>query len=300
MTKRTLFIIIGLLALLDLAAIIIYLSAPNREGKSPLGTTFDNINRGTHTQADVLPDKASLDDFETIADTVNFISTDKVEDHGEMKRMSATVIVKLLWPKTINGSKQFMELQNALMTKLTGKTYSSVKHMMADLTSHPKYVRPTTHSTRINKDFSSSRGASHTTRRYFVQPHFGTHFRLEMMVVTEVLDGGQESRTFSIVHYDRQKGKVITSDQIFDSSSMSDIIALINQSIEDKMISKNVNMHEVDNIPKNFVLGENYVIFYVEQDSKQYQVKVSNDDLSPYFTTYYNDLIINDTKLISY
>ncbi|MBO4723225.1 MAG: hypothetical protein J5629_09905 [Muribaculaceae bacterium] len=300
MTKRTLFIIIGLLVLLDVAAIIIYLSAPNREGKSPLDTTYDNINKGTHTQADVLPDKASLDEFETIGDSVNFISTDKVEDGGEMKRMSSTVIINLQWPKKINGSNQFMELQNALMTKLTGKTYPSVKQMMADLTNHPKFVKPTTHFTRINKDFSASRSASHTTRRYSVQPHFGTHFRLEIMVVTETLDGGQESRTFSIIHYDRTHGKIITIDQIFDTSSTRDVLALINQSIENKMIKQNIDMHEVESIPKEFVLGEKHVIFYVEQDSKQYEVKVSNEDLTPYFTDYYNDLIINDTKLVLY
>ena len=300
MTKRTLFIIIGLLALLDVAAIIIYLSAPNREGKSPLDTTYDNINQGTHTQADILPDKASLDEFEPIEDPVNFISTDKVDDGGEQKRMSSTVIIKLQWPKKINGSNQFLELQNALMTKLTGKTYPSVKQMVADLTSHPKFVKPTTHFTRIDKDFSASHGASHTTHRYTVQPHFGTHFRLEMMVVTETLDGGKVSRTFSIIHYDRTHGKIITIDQIFDSASTSDIIALINQSIESKMIKQNIDMHEVETIPKEFVLGDNNVIFYVEQGSNHYEIKVSNEDLRPYFTDYYNDLIINDTKLISY
>ena len=300
MTKRTLFIIIGLLVLLDVAAIIIYLSAPNREGKSPLDTTYDNINKGTHTQADVLPDKASLDEFETIKDSVNFISTDKVEDGGEQKRMSATVIINLQWPKTINGSNQFLELQNALMTKLTNKTYPSVKQMVADLTTHPKFVKNTTHYTRIDKDFSASHGASHTTRRYTVQPHFGTHFRLEMMVVTETLDGGKESRTFNIIHYDRTHGKIITLDQIFDSSSTSDIIALINQSIESKIIKQNIDMHEVESIPKDFVLGEKNVIFYVEQGSSRYEIKVSNEDLKEFFTDYYKDLIINDTKLISY
>ena len=300
MTKRTLFIIIGLLVLLDVAAIIIYLSAPNREGKSPLDTTYDNINQGTHSQADVLPDKATLDEFETIGDTVNFISTDKVEDGGEMKRMSATTIINLQWPKTINGSPQFMELQNALMHSLTGKTYPSVKQMVADLTSHPKFVQPTTHFTRIDKDFSASRGASHTTRYYTVQPHFGTHYRLEMMVVTETLDGGKASRSFSVIHYDRAHGKIITLDQIFDSASTSDIISLINQSIESKIIKQNIDMHEVESIPKDFVLGEKNVIFYVEQGSSRYEIKVSNDDLRPYFTDYYNDLIINDTKLKSY
>ncbi len=300
MTKRTLFIIIGLLVLLDVAAIVIYLSAPTREGKSPLDTTYDNINQGTHSEATVLPLKTSLDDFETIEDTVNFISTDKVQDGGEMKRMSATVIIKLQWPKVINGSKQFMELQNAMMTKLTGKTYPSVKQMVNDLTSHPKFVKPTTHFTRINKNFSSSHGTSHTTRRYTVQPHFGTHFRLEMMVVTETFDGTSDSRSFSIVHYDRQKGKIITNDEIFDSTATQDVIGLINQSIEDKIINQNVKMHEVESIPRDFVLGESSMIFYVTQEGKQYVVKVSNEDLNPYFTDYYKGLIINDTKLISY
>ena len=76
MTKRTLFIIIGLLLLLDIAAIIIYLAS-----KSNLDSTFDS-NEATHTKADVMPDKASIDEFEAFQDTVNFLSTDKVDAGG--------------------------------------------------------------------------------------------------------------------------------------------------------------------------------------------------------------------------
>ena len=293
MTKRTLFIIIGLLMLLDAVAIIIYLSS-----KSSLDNTFNN--KDTHSQADVLPDKASIDDFETIQDTVNFLSTDKVEDGGEKKRMSATVMIDLTWPKTINKSNQFLELQNALMMQLTGKTYPNVKTMLKDLTSNPKFVVPSTHFTRVNLDFSASRGASHTTRRYTVKPHFGTHYRLEMMVIVETFNGHSDSRTFSIVHYDRQKGRIIANNQIFDNACTDDVIAVINQSIEEKIIKKNVNMHEVTSIPRNFVLGEKYVIFYVEQDSQQFEVKVSNERLAEYFTEYYNTMINNDTKLVTY
>ena len=299
MTKRTLFIIIGLLVLLDVAAVIIYLSGTkNHDGKSPLDFTIDRSNEVT--RADTIPDKVTLDDFETFKDTMNYISTDKVEDGGEMKRMSSTVIVELQWPKKINNSTQFLELQNALMTKLTGKTYPSVKQMIADITGKPKFVKPTTHYTKINKDFSASHGASHVTRRYTVKPHFNSYSRLEIMVVVNTLDGGKESRTFNIVHYNREKGKVITADQIFDSASTSDVIALVNQGIESKIIKENVDMHEIDNIPKEFILGDKDVFFYVDQNSKHYEIKVSNEDLKLFFTDYYNDLIINDTKLVSY
>ena len=45
MTKRTLLIIIGLLVLLDVAAIIIYLAGTkNHDGKSPLDFTIDRSN----------------------------------------------------------------------------------------------------------------------------------------------------------------------------------------------------------------------------------------------------------------
>lgn len=299
MTKRTLVIIIGLLVLLDVAAIIIYLAGTkNHDGKSPLDFTIDKSNEVT--LADTIPGTATLDDFETITDTVNYISTDKVPDRGDMKRMTSTIIINLAWPKTVNGSKQFLELQNALMTKLAGKTFPSVKQMVATLTGTPKFVAHTTHSTTINKDFSKSHGASQYTCRYTVQPHFGTHYRLEMMVTTETFDGHSNSRKFSVVHYDRQKGKVITTDQIFDHASTSDVLSLVNQAIESKKINGSHNMHETTNLPQNFVLGEKSVIFYVEQNGEYHEVKVSNDDLNPYFTTYYKELIINDTKLVSY
>ena len=120
------------------------------------------------------------------------------------------------------------------------------------------------------------------------------------MVVVETFDGISDSGTFSIIHYDRQKGKVITLDQIFESASTRDVIALVNQGIESKIIRGNVKMHEVESIPRNFVLGEKHVIFYVEQNGQRYEIKVSNESLDPYFTKYYKDLIINDTKLLQY
>lgn len=299
MTKRTLLIIIGLLVLLDVAAIIIYLAGTkNHDGKSPLDFTIDKSNEVTH--ADTIPDKASRDDFETIKDTVNFISTDKVQDGGEMKRMTSTVIIDLSWPKTVNGKTQFPELQNELMKKLTGKTYISVKQMVTDLITHPKFIKPTTHSTVINKDFSASRGASQHTQSFTMRPHAGSHYRLEIWIENKTFNGGSESSSLSIVHYDRQKGEVITINKIFDNASSREIRELVNQGIESKIIKENVDMREVESIPSNFVLGKDYTTFYVEQGGKRYEVKVSNNDLNPYFTDYYKELILNDTKLIMY
>lgn len=299
MTKRTLFIIIGLLTLLDIAAIVIYLSAPNREGKSPLD--FSNDKSSSATPAEIIPDKASLDDFKTYEDTVNFLSTDKVADGDEQKRMSATVIYKLVWPKIINKSPQFLELQNELMTRLTGKTYPNVEKMVKDLSTNPEFVKPSTHFSRVGTNFSNSTSVSHKTRHLEVHPLFSTHYLLEIEVIVDTFNGANYTHTFHIVHYDRIKGKILNIDNIFDSASTDDVLALINQSIESKIIeTNNDQLHEISSIPNEFILGEKKVFFYVEQDGKYYEITVSNDDLKPYFTPYYNELLINDSRLVQY
>lgn len=306
MTKRTLFIIIGLLLLLDLAAIIIYLAGTkNRDGKSPLDFTIDKNNEVAF--ADTIPSTMAVDEFDTIQSSVNFLSTDKVLDGKEQKRMSATVMFKIIWPKEINHKRQIMELENALMTKVAGKTYPDVKQMVKDLSENPRFVKPSTHFTRVNHDFSSSKGASHTTRRYMVFPYFSTHYRLEMVVMVDEFDGGKSKREMNVVHYDRLHGKVVTVDQIFDMSQTDEIVALINQSIEGMKIDRNNDkLHETTTLPRDFLLGTKSVIFCIPDGTIAptgtglYEVKVSNRDLKPYFTDLYNEILNNDSQFVSY
>jgi len=299
MTKRTLFIIIGLLVLLNIAAIIIYLSAPNHEGKSPLDLSLEKSNEFAPNDSSYT--SPSVDEFVNYNETVNYLSTDKVQDGNEKKRMSATVIVKLVWPKEINHSTQFMELENALMTKLTGKTYSDVKTMVKELTGKPKFVKPTTRYTLVNANYSTSHGVSHTTRSYTVKPHFSTHYRLEMEVIADIFDGHNTTRNYGIVHYDRMNGRIINKDDIFNSSATDNVVALINQSIMNmRMDNYNNDISEISSIPQEFVLGEKSVFFYVKEGSKVYNVSVSNKSLNPYFTELYRKMLSYDTPLVTY
>lgn len=291
MTKRTLFIIIGLLALLDAAAIIIYMAGH-----------YSRDDEQTETvPADILSKDLKNDVFDTIQTTANYLSVDKVLDNGEQKKMSATIMFKMIWPKEINGNKQLRELENELMTKLVGTPHTTIKALVDNVIKNPQFVKKSSHHTRVNNDFSASKNASHTTHRYLVFPYVSTRYRLEMIVILDTFNGTRDSRSMRIVHYDRMHGKVITTDHIFDSSSNEDVMALINQSIEGMKLEKERdNLHEVSSIPNNFLLGEKSVIFYVEQGTKLYEVRVNNNNLKPYFTDEYNELLSNDSHFIAY
>lgn len=291
MTKRTLFIIIGLLVLLDVAAMIIYVAGHyNRDDE--------------HTEAvpaDIISQDLKVDRFDTIQTTANFLSTDKMLDRGEPKKMSATIMFKMVWPKEVNGNKNVKELENALMTKITGTIYPNIKTLVDNVMSKPRFAKPSIHFTRVGADFSSSTGASHTTHRYLVFPYFSTMYRLEMIVILDTFNGTRNTRSMRIVHYDRMHDKAIATDHIFDSTQTNEIIALINQSIEGmKLEKKKDNLHEISSIPTEFLLGERSVIFYVEQDSKLYEVRVKNNDMKPFFTDEYNEIINNDSHFIAY
>lgn len=291
MTKRTLFIIIGLLALLDAAAIIIYMAGH-----------YSRDDEQTETvPADILSKDLKNDVFDTIQTTANYLSVDKVLDNGEQKKMSATIMFKMIWPKEINGNKQLRELENELMTKLVGTPHTTIKALVDNVIKNPQFVKKSSHHTCVNNDFSASKNASHTTHRYLVFPYVSTRYRLEMIVILDTFNGTRDSRSMRIVHYDRMHGKVITTDHIFDSSSNEDVMALINQSIEGMKLEKERdNLHEVSSIPNNFLLGEKSVIFYVEQGTKLYEVRVNNNNLKPYFTDEYNELLSNDSHFIAY
>ena len=291
MTKRTLFIIIGLLALLDAAAIIIYMAGH-----------YNHDDEQTETvPADIISKDLKTDVFDTIQTTANYLSVDKILDNGEQKRMSATIMFKMIWPKEVNGNKQLRELENELMMKMVGSPHTTINALVDNVMKNPKFVKSSSHYTRVNNDFSASKNASHTTHRYLVFPYVSTRYRLEMIVILDTFDGTHDSRSMKIVHYDRMHGKVITTDRIFESSENNDIVALINQSIEGMKLEKERdNLHEISSIPDEFLLGEKSVIFYVKQGTKLYEIRVSNNNLKDYFTDEYNELLSNDSHFISY
>lgn len=306
MSKRTLFIIIGLLIFLDLAAFFIYfVGSSNRDGKSPLDFSIGNEERVVQI-ADTIPSVINEDRFDTIVKMSSFVSQDKIMAVDQEKGMLSSIKLKFVWPKLINKSESLSDLDHALMKKLTGTSYSSVQECIDKLLLHPRFVRNSNRYTPLEY-IDEIEGPHHSKDTYRVFPKVGTAYLLEMEVLIEHYDGLSSHREMKVVHYDRMHNKVLNMEDIFDLSHSEDILALVNQGIEHlKTIKKNKTIHEIKFMPQEFLLGSKSVIFYMgdgtiaNDGTGLYEVYVSNESLKPYFTDYYNELLNNDTSFKDY
>lgn len=305
MSKRTLFIIIGLLIFLDLASFLIYfVSNSNRDGKSPLEFSFGDTVASK--MADTIPDVLIEDKFDTISHSVTYASQDLIDDGGVKKHMISTINLKFVWPVSINGRKHFHELEQALMHKISSRDFITLQECIDTLLLHPRFAKPTKRFTRIDHAEQLANPLQ-STHSYRVFPYFRTTYLLEMVVLVEHSLDLNIKREMKIVHYDRMHDKVILIDEIFDMSQSKDILALVNQGIENlKTKKKNKTIHEISVLPHEFLLGSKSVIFYLpdgliaDPGSGSYEVYVSNDELKPYFTEFYNELLNNDDNFQSY
>lgn len=305
MTKRTLYIIIGLLFFLDFAAFFVYLVGhSNGDGKTPIEYVLrDTVNVEF---ADTIPDTIIEDKFDTISRDVSYISKDHITIDNVKKPMTCTVKLKVVWPKSVNGSSSLEDLHSELLRKLDRKSFSDIKQAVAQLAGNPKFATPSVKFTRI-ADVEKVVGAVHTRQFYRVFPYLRTNYLLEMVILIEKYNGKSLERSMQIVHYDRLHHTTLSMDKIFDLSHVDDIMALVNQSIEaQKLVGSHKSWNETTSMPSEFLLGRKSVVFYfgdrriAPKGTGLHEIPVSNKDLEPYFTSYYNELLNNDSYFETY
>ena len=305
MTKRTLFIIIGLLVFLDLAALFVYMIGhSNSDGKSPIEYVLrDTVNT---EMADTLPDKVIPDKFDTIAMSENYISHDRMGTGVNSVKMTCEVKLKFIWPKEINGNNKLDALSKELLSRLDLKGKNDAQDAASYLIKHPEFVVQSTNFSRISSDSHVST-INHTLQHYRVFPYITTNYLLDMMILVEKHNGIALERNMMIVHYDRVHHEVIPIDKIFDMSHAEDILALINQNIEAEKLSGNhPNWHETDVMPTEFLLGKKSVLFYfgdgaiAPKGTGLHEISVRCEDLNEFFTDFYNELRNNDANFVTY
>ena len=306
MTKRTLFIIIGLLVLLDVSTFIVYWSGTgNQDGKTSLDFGLMPVDTIVEN-ADTIPDVIVEDRFDTLSRQASYVSQEMAVVGGHKKRMTCDIKMKLVWPQSINGSSEFEDLKNSLMRVIVKRSLGSVSELTDSLLLHPQFVTPSSKFSAVAGPLNKGDAGS-SSLYYRVFPYVRTRTLLEMVVLIEKNIGGKLQRAMSIVHYDRMRHRVLNLDDIFDLSHTDDIIILVNRGIELLKAQKNNSaMHEITELPVEFLLGSKSVIYYLPDGSISpagsgiHEVTVSNDDLNEFFTDYYREVLNNDTHFLCY
>lgn len=305
MSKRTLFIIIGLLSLLDLATFFIYfVGHSNSDGKSPIEYVLrDSL---AVEMADTIPDALVTDVYDTIYRSVNYVSRDFMTVGRARKPMTCTVKLKMLWPKSVNNNTGLKDLHNELLA-LIGAPKGTTGTDAADfILGKPEFAKPSNSFVRSSSSVAG-KGGIHTLQQYRVFPYICTNYLLEMVVVVEKHDGMTLARSMSIVHYDRQRHELLPINKILDMEKSDSILALVNQNIESlKMLGNHDNWHETTILPTQFLLGKKSVIFYLHdgaiapQGAGIHEISVPNKDMESFFTNSYREMLNNDTHFKTY
>lgn len=303
MTKRTLYIIICLLLFLDASAIFIYIVGnSNRDGKSAIDFSRDKSIPAE--VADTIPDRLIEDRYDTITRSASFVATDVVADNG--KRMTCDVKFKLVWPKSVNNNTELKVIEDAIMERLFGKTYFNINEAINTTMANPEFAKPSNQFVIVTDKNGQDSSSNHTKQLYRAFPYFRTSYLLEYVILIEKYQGDKATRIMNVVHYDRLHNKIINIDRIFDMKHSNEILALVNQKIEALKLTKKNDIHETPVLPTEFLLGTKSVIFYMPDGviappgTGLYEVSVHNSDLTPYFTSFYNELLNNESHFDSY
>lgn len=305
MSKRTLFIIIGLLLVLDVAVFLVYLIGhSNSDSTNPLDYMFrDSVSV---EMADTIPDALVTDVYDTISRSANFVSRDMIKVGGLSKPMTCSIKVKLLWPKNVNNSTKLGDLHNELLNLMSAPRGESINNALEALFNKPEFASPSNDFVAISGD-AQEKGGVHTIQQYRVFPYICTNYLLEMIVVVEKHDGKSLHRNMNVVHYDRQDHRVIPIEKIFNLEKTDSILALVNQNIESlKLRGGHDNWYETIVLPTQFLLGKKSVIFYLHDGAMApvgagiHEITVPNDDLSTFFTSYYKEMLNNNTHFTTY
>lgn len=306
LTKRNLFILIGLLVLLDLASFFVYfMSHINRDGKNPIEYVMEKTDTAS-VEMDSVPAEFVADKFDTIARIENYVSKNLMQVGATNKPMTCSVKIKFVCPKSINDNSNLDDLYKELMRQVSSNAPSNVNDAVEWLLNNPEFAQPSSSYT-VSSAVNPIDSLRYTMQRYRVFPYISTHYLLEMVVLVEKLSGKKLSREMNIVHYNRVENEVIGFNQIFNASKENAILALINRSIaKEKKTGNHPNWHEALALPSEFLLGKKSVIFYfadgdiAPRGTGLHQISVSNQELDPFFTDFYKDVLKNDGHLIAY
>ena len=296
MTKRSLYITMLILAVLDLAAAAWWAAGHfNSDGRSRLFDSDDNA-----VMADTLADVARPDNYRLLNEYAYYSASSY--DGSEYTDI---IRIKALWPVSINGDNSVGELKEALIGKMFGKQYDDIKQAFDSTLAKPKFVAAARTPRRLSTKPTTvdGRGMEHYYRAY---PYVASDRLVEYRIERGIYDGYQAQHEVAMAHYDRARQQVITIDMVIDLSRKNDVLKLVNSRINRLVSADGLKLRNTPNLPQEFVLASNGIIFIfpagtiADVDTGSIDVKVHYNDLWPYLTAYFKDIANTNANFKTY
>ena len=261
MSKRSLLILILLLAIIDIVAAFWYLAArieASGDSRDLFEMRSDTTNVAT---ADTISDTNVPDSFMIAERHAYYVSREPAVKSDQSTYFTCVKRVKVRWPKSVNGSEDIVSLYRALLDKMFNPGTVNLEYAINQELAQPK--------------FTSSHELEYKTveKRPNPQPSYAyqydilaypvmTSMRVLVMGVEKVeYNGIERSRRNAFVHYDRAIHKLLTWKDVFASDNTV-ILGLINNKIEALNLEKNIQLEHAIAMPTEFQIKPKGICFH--------------------------------------
>lgn len=261
MTKRSLLIIILLLAIVDIVAAFWYLAARIEAS----GDSRDIFAVRTDTtqvlDADTIADSNVPDTFMIAERHTYYVSEHPAVQGNNGTYYACTMRVKVRWPQSVNGSNNIKSLEQAMISKMFSINSSSLDQGIAMFLAKPVFSTPQAIDYKIVTKTPTPQPAYASGRAVVAYPVMTSMRLLVMGIEKHDFAGSEKSSHFACVHYDRGLHRVLAKKDIFNPDDMT-VLAKINAKIDHLNKEKSGTLRHADAFPAEFQAKAKGICFY--------------------------------------
>ena len=266
MSKRTLLIVIALLAVVDLIAGFWYLALRiEREGGSR--DLFERQHDSTQlVVADTIDVVSVPDTFVVSEQRAWFVARQPMVSGDPASHCVSIKTAKLRWPQSVNGNHDIIALEQVLTTTALGAEHINLDEALRLFLDTPHFV------TGAPAAYDRVSHMPHVAIPYrnevktLVYP-FLTSFQLLVMEIDHVEhDGERTRRSCAYVHYDRVHQRVLSRGDMLQYDRMTRLLTLINAKIDHLSAQQpNLLLQHASHVPQEMCCTRSGIIFEFQE-----------------------------------
>lgn len=262
MSKRSLLIIILLLAIIDIVAAFWYLAARiEASGDSRDIFTIRKDTAVLATAADTISDINVPDSFMIAERQAYYVSREPAVKGDLSTYFTCVKRVKVRWPKSINGNENVVPLERAVLDKMFTPGTVNLEYAINQELSQPKFT--SSHELEYKKIEKRPTPKPAYAYQYDILAYpVMTSMRVLVMGVEKIEYNGIEHKSRNaFIQYDRATHRVITWKDVFASDN-NVLLGLINTKIDALNKEKNMLLEHAMAMPTEFQIKAKGISFH--------------------------------------
>jgi len=261
MSKRTLLIIIALLAIIDLVAAGWYVA--QRLEHSGKGQNIFERRDSTALQADTLIEATTADVYgKPILKSAYFISNQPAIAGNQMSYYTSIKHLKMRIPQEVNSNDSLIDLNDKIASVAFGGSHSLDEATRVYLNA-PVFNKPVGSGYRSIKASPNIYQGYANVHQVLIYPSIVSQRLLVMQVDKVEFNGYNNVRTTSFVHYDRINQQVLDNTDILKAGNDNKLLTLLNEKIDylnGKRAQDNQLQHAI-NVPSQMCCAREGILF---------------------------------------